>query len=187
MDRRKRLFNRVLLVSFGSAFLLFAGYVFFTHRSPRHYYIPEGFSGWVTIKFEKSGAPALPEKDGAVEFHIPESGLLETSSKLVTGWSRDDWYWEGSDELIPKQTDCGNESCRWVHDLSETSMGYEAVILSLPESADTLLWDGARISKKGESVEVRSGRKTMLHFWVSAEPEPFFYKHDSLPPARRQW
>lgn len=187
MDRKKRLLNRVLLVSGGSALLLFAGYVFFTYRSPHHFFIPKGFSGWVTVKFEKPGAPALPERDGAVEFHIPSTGILETSSKLATGWSRDAFFWEGGHEIIPKQVDCGNQSCRWVHDMKEDYMSYRPIILDLPDQSDTLLWDGARISKKGQSVEVRSGRKTMLYFWVSAQPEPFFHPHDSLPEASKVW
>jgi hypothetical protein len=187
MDRKKRLFNRVLLVSGASAFLLFGGYLFFTHRSPHHFFIPKGFNGWVTIKFEKPNTPPIPEKDGALEFHIPQNGILETSSKLITGWSRDEYYWENSNEIIPKQVDCGNESCRWIHDFEEKTMGYHAIILSLPDQADTLLWDGTRISKKAESVEVRTGRKTMIHFWVSAQAEPFFYKHDTLPMERTHW
>lgn len=189
MDRKKRLLNRVLLVSGGSAVLLFMGYLFFTHRTAHHYFIPKGFSGWVTVKFEKPNAPALVEKDGALEFRIPTTGVLETSSKLKTGWSRDEFYWEGpgGTELIPKQVACGTESCRWVHDLQESEMGYESVIMGLPETADTLLWDGARISRQNESVEVRSGRKTMIHFWVSEAPKPFFYDHDSLPSTLRQW
>lgn len=189
MDRKKRLLNRVLLVSGSSAVLLFAGFLFFTHRDAQHYFIPKGYSGWVTIKFEKAGAPALPEKDGAVEYHIPATGILETSSKLVTGWSRDEFFWESQagTELIPKKVDCGENICRWVHDLKESPMNYESVILSLPEQSDTLLWDGARISKRSESVEVRTGRKTMVHFWVSATPEQFFYDHDSLPPTLQRW
>jgi hypothetical protein len=189
MDRKKRLLNRVLLVSGSSAVLLFAGFLFFTHRAAQHYFIPKGYSGWVTVRFEKAGTPPLPEKDGVVEYHIPANGILETSSKLVTGWSRDEFFWESpaGTELIPKKVDCQNQSCRWVHDLKETPMNYESVILGLPEQSDTLLWDGARISKKAESVEVRTGRKTMLHFWVSAQPEPFFYDHDSLPPTLLRW
>lgn len=189
MDRKKRLFNRVLIVSGSSALLLFAGYVFFTKRSPHHFFIPKSYAGWVTVKFEKPNAPALTEKDGVVEFRIPESGVLETSSKLETGWSRDEYFWiEGnSTTLIPKHVDCGDDDCRYVHDFKESEMGYESVIMNLPEESDTLLWDGARISKKQESVEVRSGRKTMIHFWVSAQPEPFFYHHDSLTLAQKQW
>lgn len=189
MDRKKRLFNRVLLVSGGSAVLLFVGYLIFTHRAAQHYFIPEGFAGWVTVKFEKAGAPALPIKDGAVEYHVPASGILETSSKLETGWSRDEFFREGPSgpQPIPKHVDCGDDGCRWIHDLKEEPMSYEEIIRNLPEHSDTLLWDGARISKTVDQAEVRTGRKTMLHFWVSGKPEPYFYKHDSLPAERREW
>lgn len=169
--------------------LLFAAYLFFTHRASQHYYIPEGFSGWVTVKFEKQGTPPLAERDGVVEYHIPASGILETSSKLQTGWSRDEFFWEGASgkELIPKYLDCGAEKCRWIHDLKEQCMSYDKIIKSLPEMSDTLLWDNARISKTEDQAQVRSGRKTMLHFWVSPKPEQFFYKHDSLPTALKEW
>lgn len=189
MDRKKRLFNRVLLVSGASAVLLFAGYLIFTHRSAQHYYLPKGFTGWVTVKFEKKGAPPLVEKDGVVEYHIPQNGILETSSKLVTGWSRDEFFWESptGNELIPKYLDCGDEKCRWIHDVKEECMSYDNIILTLPAMSDTLLWDNARISKTDDQAQVRSGRKTMLHFWVSAQPEPFFYHHDSLPAPLKQW
>lgn len=189
MDRKKRLFNRVLFVSGGSAVLLFAGYLFFTHRPAQHFYIPEGYAGWVTVKFEKPGAPALPVKDGVVEYHIPPNGILETSTKLRTGWSNDHFYWDGASgsKEIPKHVDCNGKDCRWVHDIKEAPMDYDRMILSLPAMSDTLLWDGARISKTDNQAEVRAGRKTMLHFWVSSREEEFFYHHDSLPPQLAEW
>ncbi len=189
MDRKKRLFNRLLIVSGSSAVLLFAGYLFFTHRPAQHYFIPEGYAGWVTVRFEKPSAAALPVVDGAVQYHIPPSGILETSSKLETGWSRDEFFWEGPSGIqpIPKKVDCATEMCRSVHDIKEDCMDYKAILLSLPAQSDTLLWDGARISKTDDQAEVRSGRKTMLHFWVSAKPEPFFYHHDSLPDPLCVW
>ena len=124
MDRKKRLFNRLLLVSGSSAVLLFAGYLFFTHRPAQHYFIPEGYAGWVTVRFEKAGTPALPLVDGVVEYHIPSTGILETSSKLETGWSRDEFFWEGPSgrQLIPKKVDCGSDMCRTVHDIKEECM-----------------------------------------------------------------
>jgi hypothetical protein len=189
MDRKKRLFNRLLLVSGASAVLTFVIFIWVMKRSPQHYFIPEGYSGWVTVRFEKPGAPALPVKDGAVEYHIPPSGILETSTRLETGWSRDAFFWEGPSGVhqIAKQVACGDESCRLVHDVKEENMSYDDVILSLAPDTDTLLWDGTRISKAADQAEVRAGRKTMLHFWVSAQPEPFFYHHDSLPPTLARW
>ncbi len=189
MDRKKRLFNRVLMVSGASAVLLFAGYVFFTYRSPRKFFIPEGYAGWVTVRFEKKDAAPLIEKDGYVEFHIPQNGILETSSKLETGWSRDDFYYEGSNGIqeIPKMEPCGDKECRKVHDFKEESRDYTQEILNLPEVGDSVYWDDARIGKKGKSVNVRTGRKTLIQFWVSKKPEPFFYVHDSLPMSRKAW
>lgn len=189
MDRKKRLFNRVLLVSGSSAVLLFAGYVFFTYRSPRKFFIPEGYAGWVTVKFEKPNAAPLPTKDGYVEFDIPPSGVLETSSKLETGWSRDDFYYKGANGVteIPKMEPCGENECRRVHDFKEECRDYSQEILALEDLGDSLYWDGARIGKRGKSVNVRTGRKTLIQFWVSKNPEPFFYVHDSLPMARKAW
>jgi hypothetical protein len=66
-------------------------------------------------------------------------------------------------------------------------MSYDKVILSLDPQTDTLLWDGARISKTEDQAEVRAGRKTMVHFFVSAKPEQFFYHHDSLTADLKEW
>ena len=189
MDRKKRLFNRLLLVIGCSAVLTFALFIFFSKRAAQHYFIPEGFSGWVTVRFEKPGMPELPKNDGATEYHIPATGILETSSKLASGWSRDAFFREGPSGIqsIPKQVDFEGKSCRWVHDITESNMSYDKIILDLPDQSDTLLWDGARISKADDQAEVRSGRKTMVHFWVSGKPEAFFYAHDSLPDALKAW
>jgi hypothetical protein len=189
MDRKKRFFNRLLLVCGGSAVMMFFGYVWFTHRPARHFYLPEGYSGWVTVRFEKPGATELPIADGAQQLHIPESGIMETSSKLHTGWSKDEFFWQISSDVrpIPKKTDCGDQNCRTIHDLSEESMKYDRLLASLPEKIDTVLLDGSKISKDGERVDVRTGRKVILHFWVSSRPEPFFYQHDSLPEERKYW
>ena len=172
MDRKKRLFNRVLLVSGASALLLFVGYVYFTKRSPRHYLIPKNFEGWVTIKYEKPNAPPLPEKEGVVVLEIPASGILETSSPLPYGWSRDDFFWrEGTQTTkIPRQVQVGEEPMRQVHDRDETHQRYDEIILGLPEQIDTVLWDGAKISKSGEQIDLRSGRNTLEHFFISSPP-----------------
>lgn len=189
MARRKlTLFDKALLVSGGSAVLVFAIYVWFMNRTPHHYYIPKGYSGWVTIKYEKPGAPPLPEKDGALEYWIPSNGILETSSKLVEGWSRDEHYWYGSStELIPKAEGEGEDRKRYIHDGKETEQVVDSIIKYLPSQTDTTLWDGTRISKLGDKADVRAGRKVLEHFYVSAKPEPFFYAHDTLPDSLRIW
>lgn len=179
----------MLLVCGSSALLAFALYILFTKRTPRNYFIPKGYSGWVTIKYEKEGAPALQDVDGSLEVRIPSSGVLETSSPLTSGWARDDFYFSngGSDELIPRKVDVDGEAMRSVHDRDETTQDYSELIIALPDKADTTLWDGTKISKNGQSVEVRTGRNLLEHFYVSETPKPFFYAHDSLPPERKIW
>jgi hypothetical protein len=187
MDRKKRFLNRILIVCGSSAVLLFAGYVFFTHRGPRHYYLPKGYTGWVTVRFEKPGTPALEEKDGVEILHIPSNGLLETSSKLHTGWSKDAFFYEGESTPIPKGETCQDQSCTTIHDLKEECMYYNEILFSLPEQCDTTLWDGAKISKNGGNADIRSGRKTLVHFYVSNGPQPFFFPHDTLTAADKVW
>lgn len=50
------------------------------------YYIPSGYTGWVTIKYNIKDAPPIPFKPkgigGTFKVALPESGILETSSPL---------------------------------------------------------------------------------------------------------
>jgi hypothetical protein len=189
MDRKKRLLNRVLLVSGASAVLLFAGYVLYLKRMPRHYVVPAGQEGWVTVRFEKAGAPALPEQDGAYLIQVPAGGLLETSTRLEDGWARDAFFeaGPGGKTEFPKGQTVDGESRTRIHDLKLKVMRYDSIVARLPDGVDTTLWDGARISKSGSNVEVRSGRPTLLHFYLTAAPRPYFFPHDSLPLARQYW
>jgi hypothetical protein len=190
MDRKKRLINRILIVSGLSAALLLGGYVLYLKRPSHHFHFPAGFKGWVTVKFEKSGAPELPLTDGALQFKIPDSGILETSTKLKDGWAKDHFYLNdasGKSEEVARAETVNGETYTRVHDYKVTARSYDSVIVTLPNPIDTVLWDGARISRNGDVVEVRKGRVTMLHFYFSAEAEPFFSKHDSLPASRMHW
>ena len=179
----------MLLVSGASALLLFAGYVIFTKRQSRHYIVPKDYAGWVTIKYEKEGAPPLPEVDGAVELRIPENGMLETSTKYVDGWSRDKFFWNagGNLEEIPKSVEHKGEPSRHIHDVEATNMNFDRIILDLPDGTDTVLWEGTRISKDGDRVSVRTGRDVLEHFFVTPEPMPFFFRHDSIPDTLEIW
>ena len=189
MDRKKRFFNRMLLVCGGSALVAFAIFILASKRQARHYFIPDGYSGWVTIEYEKEGAPALGEGDGVLELRIPSNGILETSSPLSSGWARDEFFFVkgGEEVLIAKQVDVDGEAMRQVHDREEATQDYTQIILDLPDQADTTLWDGTRISKDGQRVDVRTGRNLLEHFYVSGEPQPFFFEHDSIPDSLMVW
>jgi len=187
MNKKKGYLNRMLLVCGASALLTFAIYIFYTKRTPRYYYVPKDYNGWVTVRFEKEGTPPLKEVDGALEIRIPSNGILETSSPLESGWARDEFFWADSNEEIPKSIDVDGTSMRHIHDREESNQDYTRLILSLEDGVDTVLWDDARIAKNGDNVEVRSGRNLLEHFYLSSEPSPFFFDHDSLPEARKLW
>lgn len=190
MDRKKRLLNRILLVSGSSAVLLLMGYVWYLKRPAYHFYLPQSYKGWVTVKFEKPGAPELPLEDGALRFNIPPTGVLETSSKYKEGWGKDHFFVIGADgkyvEAARSETVNGETHTR-VHDWESEAMSYDSLIVRLPDPCDSLIWDGGRISRNGNAVEVRQGRKVLLHFYYSGDLQPYFFPHDSLPPHRKFW
>lgn len=57
-----------------------------------HFFIPEGYSGWVRVEFEIPGAQTLPSEAGHTVLKIPASGMLRTSSPEEYGWARDNYY-----------------------------------------------------------------------------------------------
>lgn len=187
--RKKRYFNKLLLVVFLSAILYFGGYVFFSKRHSRYYYLPKGFYGWVTVKYEKPGAPELDYKNGAYQIYVPVSGIVETSTKLESGWGRDEHYWwDGKTaELIPKRVDTAGQKMKRIHEITYETMDYSIILANLPASTDTLLWEGSRIRKRGMMTDIKTGRKILEHFWVAPRLEPMFHAHDSLPKERKTW
>lgn len=208
MWKRISYLNKLLIVVFLSAVLFFGAYVWWTHRTSRYYYLPKGFHGWVTIKFEKEGAPPLEIKDGAYQIYIPPDGILETSSRLESGWARDEFFFTDgkTNELIPKQLENpvgGRDPFTWIHARFEDWRRYDSVLLALPDEVDTTLFEGTRIRiRKGyrdeisgetvKQIDIDPGRKLMEHFYVSDGPKTFFYiseeaPNDSLPPRRKFW
>lgn len=60
-------------------------------RHPARYVIPEGFVGWVEIKYGRTNAMPLPMDKGTLVYRIPDSGLLETSMPLEYGIAKDEF------------------------------------------------------------------------------------------------
>lgn len=77
--------------------LLCAGLWFGVHSRtspPRslRFLIPEGYTGWVRVEFEVSGAPPLPSEGGQTVLRIPPDGQMKTSSPEQFGWAKDSYY-----------------------------------------------------------------------------------------------
>jgi hypothetical protein len=190
MDRKKRFLNRILLVCGTSAVLLLAGYVWYLKRPSYRFYFPEGFRGWVTVKFEKPGTKALTEENGALRFDVPPDGILETSSSYKEGWGKDFFFQAQSNgkwKEMAKNEEINHATLTRIQGWKSSAMRYDSLVLKLPNPSDTVLWDGGRISRNGDAVEIRPGRPVLLHFYYSPEPIPYFSLDDSLPVVRTFW
>ena len=64
-----------------------------TARHPNRYLVPDGYIGWLEIKYGQKGAGDLPLINGAIVCKFPPSGLLETSSALELGSARDEYFY----------------------------------------------------------------------------------------------
>jgi len=60
-------------------------------RHPARYLIPEGYVGWVQIRYGRANAMPLPLDKGTLVYRISDSGLLETSTPLEYGISKDEF------------------------------------------------------------------------------------------------
>jgi hypothetical protein len=96
--------SRPVRISISPATLvLMIGLVAWFTMSPRdtasrslRFFIPEGYSGWVRVEFEISGAPPLLSEAGQTVLKIPASGVLRTSSPEQYGWAKDYYYFYSS-------------------------------------------------------------------------------------------
>jgi len=76
-------------------------------RHPDRILIPDGYVGWVKIRFGVKGAPSLATKDGILIFTIPPGALLETSSIEENGWAKDEYYYYSPDGSTHPLTETG--------------------------------------------------------------------------------
>ena len=83
MPKRKlKLVEKIILLSTVFMAIFLIGFWLSLKRTNRKYIIPEGYKGWVTIRYNFPGSSPLPEVDGFYELHIPDSGYLFTSTPL---------------------------------------------------------------------------------------------------------
>lgn len=66
-------------------------------RHPARYLIPDGYVGWVEIRFAQTNATLLPIESGNLVYRIPDNGLLETSTPLEYGSAKDKYFYHSKD------------------------------------------------------------------------------------------
>lgn len=66
-------------------------------RHPNEYLIPQGYVGWVEVKYGEKDAPVLPMDHGTFSCQIPVTGILKTSSPLEDGWAADKYFYYSED------------------------------------------------------------------------------------------
>lgn len=78
-----------------------------TERHPSHYMLPNGYVGWVVIHYGVPGAPPVPMREGVLEFDLPQSGVLKTSSVEESGSARDEYSYREADGSLVNLTNTG--------------------------------------------------------------------------------
>lgn len=67
---------------------LFIGPLLLDTRSPEEHQLPDDYSGWVVIAYERPNGARAARANGGRLFRIPTSGLLATQDSVNTGWAR---------------------------------------------------------------------------------------------------
>ena len=88
-------------------------------RPATHYFMPDGYVGWVRIDYGVSDGHArqlgveralpLPMRDGVIVAEIPRTGHLVTSSPMQFGGAKDEFYYRANGRLTPLSQAKGNE------------------------------------------------------------------------------
>jgi uncharacterized protein DUF6843 len=83
-------------------------------RVASRYLIPKGYVGWVRLEMGVDGAPPATLHDGLYEFQFPVEGLLKTSSRMESGWAKDQYsYYSSSGTEKLRLTGWGEGGSIW--------------------------------------------------------------------------
>lgn len=169
---------------------MFIGYMVFSKRETRIYYLPDGYEGWVTIRFEKIDAPPFKEVDGGVMLEIDSNGIAETSDKLeMLSWGRDVFYLgkgENAKELPTQILEDGVFKSQ-IHKITRAHMRFDSLLVLLPAEVDTVLFEDSEIEIADGKANISKGHPVLLHFYVTSKPETAGFQPPKLPERREFW
>lgn len=92
-------------------------------RTPCLFELPEGFRGWVLIRFEHSECPPLPLEQGRLVFRIPATGVLCTSNSMETGVAKDEFRYSGNARTPIPSTGWGGGGGVWLESNGQCGTG----------------------------------------------------------------
>jgi hypothetical protein len=155
-------------------------------RTPIAYEFPKGFSGWVTVKFEKKNAPPLEKVNGFYHIQISDSGFAETSSKIGEGWAEDKYYWmDGDKEFLLREF--SEDKTTMIHGETYRDADYRNFVNpdTLTIGKEYTLYDGSKITKQDNNggISRTGGRQLLYTFYVSKDRENTWdFTKNKLPP-----
>jgi hypothetical protein len=76
-------------------------------RHPTQFLIPEGYVGWVSVRYGEKDATALEVKKGTRICKFPDVGLVRTSSPDEKGWAKDEYFYYSQDVSLHPLKDTG--------------------------------------------------------------------------------
>ncbi len=177
--------EKIVLIGFGFFALMMFGLWVLDKQPNRAYFLPEGFDGWVTIRYAVPGADPIPRVNGVLQYVISESGYMETSDPLVVGWRRDEFFWkrnDGSIEKIAPYVKLDDEYYLHVHQHAYFAKDWTSILHSMTVGKDTVMPDQTKISKTSESdVKYVTGKKTLEYFYFSDVPQSIMFTPPKNP------
>jgi len=179
--------EKITLVAFFNLVLILVILWLMEKKPNRDYFIPKGYEGWVMIHYNIPDHALLEKKEGVLQFRIPESGIMETSSELNIGWRRDRFFWtsEAGIEEIPSSVKINEEYHIYIHRHKYYARSHVHIVEDLPVGTDTILWDKTHITKENvNEVDYMPGKKTLEYFYVSAKPESIMFNPPKNPKSQ---
>jgi hypothetical protein len=176
--------EKITLVAFLNLLIILLVLWLMEKKPNRDYYLPKGYEGWVMIHYNIPDKPPIETKEGVLQFHVPETGILETSSELAIGWRRDRFFWtsEAGIEEIPSSVKIEDEYHLYIHRHKYYARSHVDIIEGLAVGTDTVLWDKTHITKvHANEVDYMPGKKTLEYLYVSAKPESIMFNPPPNP------
>lgn len=184
LKRKWSLVEKIILIGVVAFGLFIIGFQIKMKGTDKEIYLVKGFSGWVNIRYNVPGAPALPKKEGKWQVEIPASGTLITSTPYEDKWRRDDFYFKdstGALVAIPKSEKSGNEYKKRIHWHESAYHSFEFLAKKLKPGTDTTFYDGSRLYTEKDTFYYKEGVKSIEYFYVSEQPENMLFNPPSNP------